>query len=243
MDPVEEPLALDLAVLGIMPGDEIQINRLGDFSYTGAQTETAVTVIAVFSASDSLLGPGELARVVDAVATIDGTPVETPMTNQCGTETDIPQDFAIFGTSPPVTVPETATFLFVCASDEFYGDNTDMDGDFGVEVLRVRSCDSVTSIPVDAVGPKPLMVLPNPTRGSGFVSLQIESAGRYEVAVFDVLGRPASVTWTGWLSVGTQRLPWLGPKQAGRSLSAGRYYVVVRSDEGKRWQAPVTVVK
>jgi hypothetical protein len=134
-DSPDNPLILSLSSLGIKPGDEIAGIGLGDLSYCPSCSEMPVyAVCAVFSSSDTLLSTDMLNRIPGAIAPNFSQAVEcvTSPTLFGNVPTDIPQDFALF--TEPVTVPPGAKYLFVALPDTYYADNTDNNGDLGVQL-------------------------------------------------------------------------------------------------------------
>lgn len=127
-----------LADLGIVPGETIQIEALGDWD-NGPGGDTFISTIAVFSASATLLPPAQAHRVPDAIAA--GPPVGTAPTFFCGEVTDIPEDFRVASAVPNVSVtvvvPAGATHLFVSPGDHLFEDNSDPDGDYGIRITEV----------------------------------------------------------------------------------------------------------
>ena len=139
-----DAVPIELAALGIQPGDVIQITRLG-FYRNGAPpvfSDNVSGLMAVFSASATLLPPTAAERVVDAIET--GADFISPATCPGGVATDIAEDFQVSPVfnGPPasatiVQVPAGATHLFVAAIDCHYGDNDDPNGDFAVRISFV----------------------------------------------------------------------------------------------------------
>jgi hypothetical protein len=122
---------INLAHLGLKPGDLLRFEVLGDFAHSaGNQPDNLKQMIAVFSSSPTLLAGDKQNRVPGAIAA--GTQVFTPATLVGGRDTDIAQDFAI--SSAKVRIPAGARFLFVAAPDIYYSDNQDPDGDFAVRI-------------------------------------------------------------------------------------------------------------
>ena len=118
-----------LADHGLAPGDRIRIEAVGDY-FNGANDRSKG--IAVFSSSATLLAASEPHRLPDAIEA--GEDHVSGPTWGCGGEPmDIPEDF---GFEPDVTVviPQGATHLFYTVRDSYYEDNTDENGDFGVNI-------------------------------------------------------------------------------------------------------------
>lgn len=133
-DSSKDAIAIDLAALGITPGTHLRLRQPGDYDL-GPTGDNYTHLIGIFSATATLLDEGNLHRVQDAIDA--GFDVLTGDTYFGTQPTDVPEDFAI--TYPPltdvtVTVPAGAAFLFVSSVDSLYGDNTDPDGDYGVDI-------------------------------------------------------------------------------------------------------------
>lgn len=127
------PLVVDLAALAIAPGDTITLQQLGAYKASTAGSDTTTSTVAVFSSSTTLLAASNLARVSGAIAA--GSPFATPSTSVGNEATDISQDFAVSGTAV-IVVPSGARYLFLAASDNFYGDNSDPDANYAVRISR-----------------------------------------------------------------------------------------------------------
>ncbi len=124
---------INLANLGLKAGDLIQLDVLGDFSFSRGETPDAVKeMIGVFSSSPTLLPADWLKRVEGAIDA--GVETLTGNTMVGERDTDIAQDFPI--ASLKVRIPGGAKYLFVAAPDIFYGDNVDPDADFAVRIAR-----------------------------------------------------------------------------------------------------------
>jgi Ca2+-binding RTX toxin-like protein len=135
-----DPLAVDavpinLASLGIHPGDLIALEELGNWSVGISSTDTNTSLGGVFSTSNVLLASSNLNRVQGAIAA--GTALSTGTTVVNGLATDIPQDFTI--TTTMLTVPTGAAYLFVAVPDTFYGDNNDPDKNLAVRITPFRT--------------------------------------------------------------------------------------------------------
>ncbi len=141
------PIAL--AALGIQVGDKIQVARIGAFVGVGGGSDDQTSLCAVFSSSTTLLAPTVLNRVDDAIPD-GGKSCFTAVTFPNSITTDINQDFFISGPgatpSPPVLVkvPAGATHIFVAVPDNLYSDNTDPNGDFGVDIRGLGQLPTLT---------------------------------------------------------------------------------------------------
>lgn len=124
---------IDLAGLGILPGNLILLEQLGDFKAGTGYVDTSLRMMGVFSETSTLLPPNNLHRVPGAIDA--GTDFTSSVTYWGGLSTDIPEDFEIANTT--IEVPSGAKYLFAAAHDSLYGDNTDPDGDYAVRITVV----------------------------------------------------------------------------------------------------------
>jgi hypothetical protein len=126
-----DAVAIDLTTLGLAAGDIIQLTVLGDYRAAFADTDTRTDLLAVFSGSSTLLADNQQFRVQDAADA--GADVTTLVTFPGTLATDIPEDFLV---TPQVQIqiPVGATHLFLSTNDNFFGDNTDPDGDFKLRI-------------------------------------------------------------------------------------------------------------
>lgn len=141
--PASPAVIVDLAALGVGPGDVIQVEQLGDFIGISGGNDDQKGVHGVFSSSSTLTSESNAHRVPGAVTSVNGVPIVTVPTcpnNPTAEATDIPEDFWISGPgatdSPPVNlvVPSGATHLFVGVPDCFYLDNSDPNSNLAVRV-------------------------------------------------------------------------------------------------------------
>jgi len=179
---------IPLASLGVVAGDTLRLARRGAFAYVAGGDQVGYTVDCIFSAdSVLLLTPSLQFRVPGAIAA--GVPYGTAPTTIGGLPTDVPEDFAVMDTTD-VVVPVGATYLFAAADDEYFGDNEDPDGDFGLSIRRL--CHGTTDVnPISGpVRPElQLVVSPNPIGSRLRFSWVTPNAGSVEFSVFDVSGR------------------------------------------------------
>ena len=125
-DGAREAVAINLANLGLSPGDEIHVARLGEFDFDPTEQNTTLTrMVAVFSGSDVLEESGQQDRVPDAIDAGEDF-------NTGGLSSDIPEDFRVDG--DVVEIPQGAAYLFLSPYDSVLGDNADADGDFRLQI-------------------------------------------------------------------------------------------------------------
>lgn len=132
--------AIDLAALGIVAGDSIRLTRLGDYAVSIGGGDTVRWLLGVFSTSATLLGGDAPHRVPGAIEA--GPDLGTGLTFSNGDPTDILEDFLIGNGDGSINdlvieVPTGALFLFVAAPDSFYGDNSDLNGNFALRIEKM----------------------------------------------------------------------------------------------------------
>lgn len=152
IDAALAPLVIDLLDLGYTPGTSIRLQRLGDYTLTNPEfthepfaADAFTNLGAVFSSSDILLGLDQVNdaqpnRIPGAIsmpeAAFNDDPARgnnaTPNTFTANLAANIPYDFFVGNTL--ITVPAGARYLFVGVPDNYYADNFDPDGDFGLRI-------------------------------------------------------------------------------------------------------------
>jgi len=123
-------LIIDLSSLGFVPGDQIRLERLGEYSVRTTDPENSFGMNAVFSSTNVLLGPQSRNRVPGSINA--GLNLVTQPTIAGGFETDIPDDFSVGNLT--VRIPVGARYLFVGTPDPYAGDNVDADGNFAIRL-------------------------------------------------------------------------------------------------------------
>ena len=92
----------------------------------------------------------------------------------------------------------------------------------------------------------PLLVMepnaPNPFNPRTVLRFRTTAAGPATVSVYDVAGRLVTELWRGVLTAGEHSVPWDGRDRAGRMVSAGVYYGVVRCG-GATATRPMVLIK
>jgi len=76
-----------------------------------------------------------------------------------------------------------------------------------------------------------LAAFPNPSAGALSFVLELPTAGRAEVEVFDLAGRRMAVTQHGWLAAGRHALPWDGRGADGAPVAPGVYLARVQAGD------------
>jgi Ca2+-binding RTX toxin-like protein len=138
-DAANAPTTVLLATLGLVPGDVITLSRSGAYkagegiSSSGFPfTDASTSMLAVFSGAAGLLAPD---TYLGFTSPLQGVPPNLP--------TDVAQDFFVVGPGvTTLTIPAGAISIKFSPSDSFFQDNTDPNGDYGVEV---RKLDGTTS--------------------------------------------------------------------------------------------------
>jgi hypothetical protein len=136
LDQRRAPQVIDLAALGIAPGERVQLRRKGSYSDNVQAGRTRVA--GVFSATSSLRdnpigGPFwnfSWSRLPDAIDA--GSDVATPRTLWLLNPTNIREDFEI-GSSTVVTVPAGARYLFLSPIDNHFDENFSFDLRVGID--------------------------------------------------------------------------------------------------------------
>ena len=120
-DPVGPATRILLADLGVAPGDCLGVGRVGAYQAGGTFGDDSLGLIAVFQ------GPGGFITAENTV------PVETVFPECTVSPNNIPEDF---DANEPVyvVVPEGAEALLFSTFDCFMGDNSDPNGDYGVDL-------------------------------------------------------------------------------------------------------------
>ncbi len=133
------PLILDIGSLGLAPGDWLRIESTGGFRYISGGQDNFRSLIAVFSASATLLATNVQQRVPDAIAA--GPEFTSGGTYSGGLPIDIPQDFFcsrnLWADHVEVQIPAGASHLLIGTHDSLYNDNVDPNGDYGAIVTKI----------------------------------------------------------------------------------------------------------
>ncbi len=125
-----QPIVIDLALMGIDPGDAIGLRQVGSFQWNSSLGSGGGVMLGCFSATSTVRDSAFLVRIPDAIDY--GANFVTAATFHGGLSTDIAEDFLISSAGMDVVVPEGARYLFLTGHDVYYGDNIDPDGDYGV---------------------------------------------------------------------------------------------------------------
>ena len=126
-DAANAPTTVLLSTLGLVPGDVITLSRNGTWQGNAISPDDATWLLAVFSGAGGLIAPATYLTFT--------TPLQFRSTTE---STDVIEDFLVVGPGvTTVTIPAGATSLKFSPNDTFFEDNTDPDGDYGVEVLKL----------------------------------------------------------------------------------------------------------
>lgn len=145
----ESSTPTSLASLGIGAGDQLRLERFGEFQYNSQHPDLVYYgMLVLFSSSSELLPHTERHRVPGALAA--GEPHTSRPTFTGNLPTNIPEDFVV-GMEPNgnptvphdepvfITVPEGAQYLFLSPEDDNFWDNLDQDEDFALCITIVNS--------------------------------------------------------------------------------------------------------
>lgn len=144
LDPALDTTPIDLAALGISPGDVVLFERLGEFSFDvigpPVRPDDVTNMVGVFSTNDILLPSNLLNRVPGAVAPGAGVfvPWQTEPTFYGGVATAIPETFSIEPFALMV-IPAGVQYLFVAPSDSFYSDNGDPNQNYAIRITNLSA--------------------------------------------------------------------------------------------------------
>lgn len=211
-------LAIDLGSLGLVPGNTIRLESVGDWN-AGPYGDVQTGMLGIFSSSPTLLDRSLLNRVPDALDA--GVYKNTGPTWPSGEATDTPDDFAFDNLGIEIVIPPGAAYLFVSIADIYYQDNTDPDGDCGV---------SVTLVPTASVGPRlatrplRLSAAPNPFARETAFTFRLEQAAPARLDVHDAGGRLVRRLLSGTFDAGDHTTPWDGRDDAGHPVPLGLYF-------------------
>ena len=149
-DTPASPLVVDLASLGLSPGEVIRIRTAGDYLYGSSAPGAGSTAIAVFSSSNVVLPATVANRVPDAIQCSLPAYV-TAATSLGGLPTDVPFDWAAgpswVDVQIPGTGPTAARYLMVGVDDSYWGDNSDPEGDLAIIIARATPLEITTVFP------------------------------------------------------------------------------------------------
>jgi len=223
---VQNARIMTLADHGFAPGQVIRFETVGDYD-NGPGADVFSGIMAVFSASTTLLGPTLVNRVPDAIDA--GTDHLTIPTCPGNLPTDIPQDFTINPSGVDVIIPEGAIYLFLATRDCLYRDNTDPDGDFSVRLtLREISSSPTPTLSMLSLGAPH----PNPSRDRITISCSLPAAEKVRIAIYGVDGRVVRMLLNTTLPAGSRDLVWDGRDEAGSRVATGLYIARLTTTRG-----------
>jgi hypothetical protein len=224
-DTASPALIVPLADHGLAPGTTIRIEAVGEYD-NGPGGDVYSPLMAMFSASGTLLGPSLLVRVPDAIEA--GTDYVTHTTCPGAYPTDIPQDFTVDAPGVEVTIPAGATHLFLCPRECYSSDNSDPDADFGVRITVVS-----TGVPPLSGATLALQApWPNPSGSRCTIGFAVPAPGRVRLTLHGVDGRLVRTLVDGPLLAGTRTAAWDGRDHLGAPVAAGIYFARLATDQG-----------
>ncbi len=216
-----------LAAMGISAGDTLRLIRQGDFAYIPGGLPTGRTLDCVFSTDSVILDPSQPERIPGAIAA--GAAHGTAPTTIGGLLTDIPEDFAVTD-SLDVVVPNGAQYLFVCADDEFHGDNEDANHDFAIMIKG--ACYQASAVDGNSA-PTPLALhqnAPNPFNPTTEIVFDVRNSdARVRIGVYDLAGRPVRTLVDRLYEAGVHSVSWDGRDDCGGRAASGVYFYRMNS--------------
>jgi hypothetical protein len=224
-DVASPALIVPLADNGFVPGQKIKIEPVGEYD-NGPGGDTYKAMMAVFSASATLLGPSITVRVPDAVDA--GTDYVTHTTCPGGYATDVPEDFTVDDAGVEVAIPAGATHLFLCPRECYSSDNSDPDGDYGVRITIVAA-----GVPAPLGAALALKVpRPNPSGSRCSISFALPAPGRARLTLHGVDGRLVRTLVDGPLPAGPHEVEWDGRDRGGAAVMPGIYFARLSTGQG-----------
>ena len=224
-DTASPALIVSLADHGLAPGYTIRIEPVGEFD-NGPGGDVSKAMMAVFSASATLLGPSLPARVPGAIEA--GADYVTHTTCPGGYPTDIPQDFTVDDAGVEVLIPAGATHLFLCPRECYTQDNSDPDADYGVRITVVASGAPFPAGATLALQPP----WPNPSGSRCTIGFAVPAPGRVRLTLHGVDGRLVRTLVDGPLPAGPRNTVWDGRDHLGAPVAAGIYFARLATDQG-----------
>jgi hypothetical protein len=219
VDSAGTALRLDLGSIGVLPGYEIHLVAVGDWN-AGPYGDVQHALLGVFSSNATLLDPTLLHRVPGAISA--GPSNFSGGTWPNGEPTDIAEDFLIPDAGIDVVVPQGATQLFISVADIHYRDNSDPDGDLGIQITIVSTADVGGGAPRAG-----LHASPNPFRSATALHCEMPRAAKAEIRIYDAMGR-ALRRMDRSLSAGANTVDWDGLGDTGRPTACGVLFCEVR---------------
>lgn len=224
-DVASPPLIVVLADHGFAPGQVIRIESLGGFD-NGPEGDAPRALMAVFSASATILAPSLTVRVPDAIDA--GTDYVTHATCPGNYPTDIPQDFTVPIEGVSVEIPAGATHLFLCPRECYSRDNSDPNADFGARLSVAAAAAPETSAPGLSLRPP----RPSPMTGRCAIGFTLPAGGRVRLELYGVDGRRIRSLLDGPLPAGTHDVSWDGRDERGMPAANGLYFARLATSVG-----------
>jgi hypothetical protein len=219
----QDAIPLNISSLGISWGDYLIFQQLGDYD-NGPGGDQYTGMIGVFSVNDSLLDPSQQHRVPGAIDAGDDF-VSSP-TWSGNLTTDIPEDFRIDSTI--IQVPDSALYIFVSTHDSKYGDNSDPDNDFAVNIQITTAPTKVTEKDHDHIAENYHLYqnYPNPFNPNTTIEFDLANSSKVTLKIFNILGEEVATLLSERLTAGFYSNDW----DAG-NLASGVYLYRLKAGE------------
>ncbi|QNN22864.1 PEP-CTERM sorting domain-containing protein [Planctomycetales bacterium ZRK34] len=157
-DSAPNSTSVDLAAMGITPGQLIRLTRLGAYQSQGAANpaeDNKLSLIAVFSSSSTISSDHTLLnRIPGAIDA--GTDFVTNNNAISGESSDITEDFLVASadgtqTFIEIIVPTGGAFLYFAVNDSYWADNKDPVDDFGASITLLPEPSSLGMLSIGAM--------------------------------------------------------------------------------------------
>jgi hypothetical protein len=233
-DVAQPPLVLTLESHGLAPGYTLRIEPIGGFD-NGPSTDAPRALMAVFSASSTVLAPSLAHRVPGAIDA--GEDYVTVPSCPSGQPTDIAEDFTVPIEGVAVVVPVGATHLMLCPRECYSSDNSDPNSDFGVQLtVLTTSTSAPRSASLSMRAP-----WPSPTTSGCTIAFTLSTQSSVTLAIYGVDGRRVRTLLERPLAAGAHEVAWDGRDGRGLRVATGTYVARLASALEVRTQRIVVI--
>jgi len=115
-------------------------------------------------------------------------------------------------------------------------------GTFGAHPVSCTGDNPISHVPAASAAIKKVKASPNPFNPRTTVNFELAQAQEVRVSIYDLDGRLIHVLGEGMFSVGVHDLVWNGRDRAGRQVSSGIYFVMVKGRQDTQ-RLKVTLLK